>query len=136
MQSCNYQSNNEIGRVQTYELIYIEREIENRWTWLQQSHVKGKKSSCLQSETEQCLPRFGNSGVPIWTNAEERKRILSLSLFPFRNWKSNTNSERDIFLLNCEDIAWNEREGKTNQKSRKKEGIVSFKLTNLIIKYN
>jgi len=27
--------------------------------------VKGKKSSCLQSETEQCLPRFGNSGVPI-----------------------------------------------------------------------
>ncbi|KAH1032848.1 hypothetical protein J1N35_045022 [Gossypium stocksii] len=32
-----------------------------RW---QRSQVKGKKSICLQSSTEQCFPRSGNWGVP------------------------------------------------------------------------
>jgi len=54
-------------------------------TWRQRSHVKGKKSMSLQSSKEQCLPRSGNSGVPIL----ELKIIQSifkstyLYLYPF-----------------------------------------------------
>lgn len=36
-----------------------------RRTWSQRSQVKGRKSIWLQSPTLQCLPRLGNSGVPI-----------------------------------------------------------------------
>jgi hypothetical protein len=36
--------------------------------------VKGKKSMRLQSEKAQCLPRSGNSGVPIQTQIEMKLR--------------------------------------------------------------
>jgi hypothetical protein len=63
----------------------IEKEIQARekveGTWLQRSHVKGKKSICLQSSTVQCFPRSGNSGVPIgirfqrrWKNGKKTKK--------------------------------------------------------------
>lgn len=67
---------------------------ENGRTWSHRSQVKGKKSMSLQSDTAQCFPRSGNSGVPIehtfkhslkneieislirdkWRNPRERKR--------------------------------------------------------------
>lgn len=38
---------------------------KKRNTKWQRSQVKGKKSICLQTSTEQCFPRSGNWGVPI-----------------------------------------------------------------------
>lgn len=67
-------------------------------TWLHRSHVKGKKSMSLQSETAQCFPRSGNSGVPIWiTGKRNWNEIGKIGEKWYREVGTGKESSRRLF---------------------------------------